>query len=101
MARMNFEQFRRSLEGTAPPQGAGGLLQALWHDAHGDWARAHELAQKESGRMGAAVHAYLHRKEGDLSNADYWYQRAARERPATRLATEWSALVRELLDGGP
>jgi hypothetical protein len=95
---MDFKQFESSLAGKTPPRGVGGLLQALWHDANGDWARAHELAQKGSGRMGAAVHAYLHRKEGDLSNADYWYQRAARTRPATRLTTEWNALVRELLE---
>ena len=96
---MDYDRFEQSIAGKAPPRGVSGLLQALWHDAHGDWDRAHALAQKEGGRMGAAVHAYLHRKEGDLGNADYWYQRAARTRPATRLATEWSALVRELLEG--
>jgi hypothetical protein len=95
---MDFDQFERSLAGTTPPRGIGGLLQALWHDARGDWDRAHTLAQKDTGRAAAAVHAYLHRKEGDLGNADYWYQRAARTRPATRLATEWNALVRELLE---
>ena len=95
---MDFDQFERSLGGESPPRGVGGLLQALWHDAHGDWDRAHALAQKETGRAAAAVHAYLHRKEGDLGNADYWYQRAARTRPATRLATEWKALVREFLE---
>jgi hypothetical protein len=95
---MDFEQFESSLAGKSPPRGAGALLQALWHDANGGWDRAHMLAQKEAGRMAAAVHAYLHRKEGDLSNADYWYGRAARTRPATRLATEWKALVEELLE---
>jgi hypothetical protein len=95
---MDLDQFERSLAGESPPRGVGGLLQALWHDAHGDWDRAHMLAQKETGRAAAAVHAYLHRKEGDLGNADYWYQRAARTRPATRLATEWKALVREFLE---
>lgn len=97
---MNLEQFQSSLAGKAPPRGVGGLLQALWHDANGDWERAHALAQKEAGRMAAAVHAYLHRKEGDLSNADYWYGRAGRTRPAARLATEWGALVCELLERG-
>ena len=97
---MDLEQFESTLTGKAPPRGVGGLLQALWHDAHGDWGRAHALVQKEGGRVAAAVHAYLHRKEGDLSNAEYWYQRAARTRPTTRLATEWGALVRELLERG-
>jgi hypothetical protein len=97
---MNLEQFEGSLTGKTPPRGTGGLLEALWHDANGNWDRAHALAQKETGRMAAAVHAYLHRKEGDLSNADYWYGRAARTRPGTRLATEWKALVQELLERG-
>ena len=94
---MDFDEFERSLAAKVPPRGIGSLLEALWRDAHGEWDRAHTLAQKESGRRAAAVHAYLHRKEGDLGNADYWYQRAARTRPAGRLATEWRGLVRELL----
>ena len=97
---MDFEQFERSLGGNVPPRGAGSLLQALWHDANGNWDRAHALVQKEGGRTAAAVHAYLHRKEGDLANADYWYGRAARTRPTTRLATEWKALVQQLLERG-
>ena len=97
---MDLEHFRDSLDGKAPPRGVGALLQALWHEARGDWVRAHEIVQAEGGRTAAAVHAYLHRKEGDLANADYWYERAARKRPGARLATEWEALVNELLDGG-
>ena len=97
---MDVQHFRDSLGEKRPPRGSSALLQALWHEAHGDWARAHELVQKEGGSMAAAVHAYLHRKEGDLANADYWYQRAERKRPATRLATEWQALVNELLERG-
>lgn len=97
---MDFERFQISLGGKAPPRGIGALLQALWHEARGDWEGAHAIVQGENGRMAAAVHAYLHRKEGDLSNADYWYQRAARARPTTRLAAEWKALVKELLEGG-
>ena len=94
---MDLERFQSSLEAGTPPRGVGALLQALWYEARGDWARAHEIVQAEGGRMAAAVHAYLHRREGDLANADYWYERAARKRPASRLATEWEGLVNELL----
>ena len=55
-----------------------GVLLALWWDARGDWKRAHEIAQDVSDADGAWVHAYLHRKEGDLGNAAYWYRRAGR-----------------------
>ena len=56
-----------------------GVLLALWWDAHGDWNKAHEIAQDVSGADGAWVHAYLHRREGDVSNAGYWYRQAGRK----------------------
>jgi hypothetical protein len=94
---MNLEDFRRSLSANSPPAGANRLLHALWHDAKGGWPRAHEIVQSQKGKAAAAVHAYLHRKEGDYSNADYWYERAGRERPRSSLDREWEALVKALL----
>ncbi|HEX6015452.1 MAG TPA: hypothetical protein VFY87_27355 [Geminicoccaceae bacterium] len=81
---------RTSAEGLAPP------LEALWWDACGDWDRAHQVAQSVDTPDGAWVHAYLHRKEGDLSNADYWYRRAGRARPSTPLDAEWAEIARAL-----
>lgn len=95
---MNFEAFRQSLAGTAPPPDAGPLLQALWHEARGDWNRAHEITQDIDGRRAARLHAYLHRKEGDLANAGYWYRRAGAKMYEGRLDSEWEALVRDLLE---
>lgn len=69
------------------------LLGALWHASHGNWERAHELAQGEDTPQGAHVHAYLHRKEGDESNARYWYARANASVSNQTLAEEWAALV--------
>jgi hypothetical protein len=74
-----------------------GLLLALWWDAKGDWNRAHEIAQDVSGADGAWVHAYLHRKEGDLSNAAYWYARADRSAAKDDFSAEWERIVTELL----
>jgi hypothetical protein len=90
---MELGEFRKSLSAMEPPAGLGKLLQALWLEAHGEWDRAHKLAQSQKGKAAAAVHAYLHRKEGDLSNADYWYERAGAERPRGLLEKEWEALV--------
>ena len=63
-------------------------LQALWHDARGDWERAHEVCQRAKSREGDWVHAYLHRKEGDAGNAGYWYARAGRPMPEERVELE-------------
>ena len=72
-------------------------LAALWWQAQGDWARAHEAAQADEGKDAAWVHALLHREEGDLSNADYWYGRAGKRRPAGALREEWEAIAAALL----
>jgi len=100
MAQMSFADFQRSIARDAAPPGELGLaLQALWHDARGDWDRAHDCAQNDHGRDGSWVHAYLHRKEGDLGNAGYWYGRAAAKMPASTVAleAEWEQIARELL----
>ena len=93
---VELAEFRDSLSKNAPPD-VGSLLRALWHDAKGDWARAHEIVQDEEGRDAAWVHAYLHRKEGDLSNAGYWYRRAGKPMCKTPLEQEWEAVAAALL----
>ena len=80
---MNFDAFQASIEQDMPPDKAGSALQALWHAAKGDWKTAQKVAQDDKSESGAWVHAYLHRVEGDLSNAGYWYARwAGRKLPA-------------------
>ncbi len=74
-----------------------GALLALWWAGKGDWARAHEIAQETGGRDGAWVHALLHRQEGDLGNAQFWYRQAGRPAATGELEQEWEAIVRELL----
>src|SRR4051812_36922326 len=97
---MSFEDFRKSIESDAtPPKGLGLARQGLWHDARGDWDGAHAAVQQdEQDRDCAWVHAYLHRKEGDIGNAGYWYSRAGRKAPARSVALdlEWSEIAREL-----
>ena len=90
--------FRASLAAAEPPAGTGLPLRALWWDAKGDWERAHDAAQEDGSARGSLVHAYLHRKEGDLSNAGYWYRRAGRTVHGGTLDEEWQALAAEMLD---
>jgi hypothetical protein len=90
---MNLEDFRASLAEEQPRAGLSAPLAALWWDAKGDWTRAHALVDELESRDGMAVHAYLHRKEGNATNADYWYARAGREFQRSALDAEWAALV--------
>ncbi len=94
---MDFETFRGSLARAEPPDQLADAVCALWWDAKGDWKAAHECAQADEGAAGAWVHAYLHRKEGDASNAAYWYRRAGKPVAATSLEAEWEAVARALL----
>jgi hypothetical protein len=97
MADMDLESFRQSLAATAPPPGLSQPLQALWWDAKQDWKQAHECVQADDGTAGAWVHAYLHRREGDLANAGYWYRRAGQVAATNSLEDEWTAIARALL----
>jgi hypothetical protein len=74
-----------------------GALLALWWDGRGDWEKAHAIAQDVAGADGAWVHAYLHRKEGDVGNAGYWYRRARRDVARGDSGAEWVAIVMEML----
>ena len=94
---MEFGEFVATLAAEAPPESVVGLLRALWLDAKGDFAGAHGIAQDVDTRDGARVHAYLHRKEGDLPNARYWYKRANAYADRGSLSVEWAALVRRVL----
>jgi hypothetical protein len=94
---VTVEEFRESVAGPEPPQGLPIPLTALWRDAKGDWAQAHGLVDSLESVEGMAVHAYLHRKEGDASNAEYWYRKSGRGFWREKLAEEWQALVEGLL----
>lgn len=94
---MNIEEFRQSLTDAQPPANLSRVLQALWHEAKGDWNRAHDLLQDEDSADGAWAHAYLHRVEGDAGNAAYWYRRAGKPVSNQSLADEWNSLVGALL----
>jgi hypothetical protein len=98
---MTVEEFRTSLLRDEPPRELSLALAGLWWDAKGDWKRAHESAQQDEGPAGSWVHAYLHRKEGDSSNAGYWYGRAHKVPSKNSLEQEWVAITESLLKGGP
>ena len=94
---MNFSDFSSSLSRTTPPQDLPVHLIALWYDGKGDWQQAHALVDQLKDQASALVHAYLHRKEGDTWNADYWYNKAGAIRPNLSLEEEWEQLVLRFL----
>ncbi len=96
---MDLPTFKRSLDRDAPPEDLGRALAALWHEAKGDWDQAHRLAQAQKDAVGAWVHAYLHRVEGDLGNAGYWYRRAGKPSSTAPLSREWDEIAGALLGG--
>jgi hypothetical protein len=90
---MSKSLFYESLTEPLPPAHFSVLLKSLWYDKKGDWKTAHDLVDSLAGAEAAWVHAYLHRKEGDSWNADYWYGRAKKVRPSSTLEDEWEELV--------
>jgi len=97
---MTVEEFIATLSSDQPPDLSRPLL-ALWHDGRGEWNRAHSVAQEIDDDIGAWVHAYLHRKEGDLANAAYWYRNARQTVATDSLPAEWTRIVTLLLGREP
>lgn len=91
-------EFKESLKLAQPASGLSVQLKSLWYDAKGDWPRAHAQVDELNDQQSAWVHAYLHRKEGDIWNADYWYRKARQVRPDLSLEEEWEQLVLHFLD---
>jgi hypothetical protein len=94
---MTLESFKRTVRQATPPDELPPALAGLWWAAKGDWNRAHVLVQDDPSPEAAWVHAYLHRVEGDLGNANYWYRKAGRPAASDPLEAEWEAIATALL----
>lgn len=94
---MDLSQFRNSLAHAKPPAGLEPALAALWWAGKDKWDKAHNVVMDEGGKDCAWVHAYLHRVEGDLGNAGYWYRRAGRPVAEDMLDAEWERIASALL----
>jgi hypothetical protein len=90
-------EFKNSMSLTEPPVGLSLYEKAIWHAGKGDWEKAHNIVQDMDDQSSALIHAFLHRQEGDLSNARYWYDRAGSRMPAVSLDEEWEELLAKFL----
>lgn len=93
---MDVAYFKQSLSQNQPETTLSVHLKSLWYDARGDWQKAHDLIDQLTDQKSARLHAYLHRKEGDTWNADYWYSKVGEKRPDVSLDEEWAYLVKRL-----
>ena len=93
----SLAQFKESFNSELPDAALSPQLKSLWYDGKGNWQQAHNQVDHLNDQSSAWVHAYLHRKEGDTWNADYWYKRAGKTRPDISLDDEWEQLVLEFL----
>ncbi len=97
---MNAAELARSaMHDMQPPAGLNAVGECLWYARAGQWDKAHDLCQDLPGQTGSWIHAWLHREEGDLGNAGYWYSRARKEMPGKNVSMEdeWMAIADELL----
>lgn len=94
---MTFAEFKASVAASSPPRDLAPAVEALWWAAKGDWDKAHKIVMEAEGAKAAWVHAYLHRVEGDLSNAGYWYRTAGKPVQMGALDEEWAAIAANLL----
>ena len=95
---MNITTFKSTLHQDTPPAGLKPAVRALWFDANNDWQKAHLEVDHLTDATAMHIHAYLHRKEGDMWNAGYWYSRANQEMSKSSLAEEWEQLCRLYLE---
>jgi len=98
---MTLAEFKRTLSRSEPPADLAPALAALWWAGTDDWDKAHKIVMDEGGKDCAWVHAYLHRLEGDLGNARYWYGQAGKAPPTGRLRAERDSIAATLLAASP
>lgn len=97
MTGMTISEFKESLSSSRPPEGLSAPLLGLWYAGSGNWEKAHSTVQEDPGPEAAWVHAHVHKQEGDLSNAAYWYARATRNTMKLSLEQEWEEIAKALI----
>ncbi len=94
---MNYNSFITSISNNDPPALDSALLIAMWHALKGNWDVAHEIVQEIDSMQAAWIHAYLHRVEGDLNNAKYWYKRAKYDTLNLSIDKESETIIKDLI----
>ena len=95
MKKLSLDEFKASFSHSNPSEELTTHEKALWFAGKGDWNAAHDIVQDMNDKFSSRIHAFLHRQEGDISNARYWYNRAGANMPALSIDEEWEELFKE------
>jgi hypothetical protein len=95
--KSNLDTFKETLNQENPPADLTAHATALWYAGNGNWDKAHDIVQDLPDEDASRIHAFLHRQEGDISNAKYWYTKAGTKMPASTLEEEWEDLVKHTI----
>jgi hypothetical protein len=95
MKKLSVDEFKASFSLSEPAEGLTLQEKALWFAGKSDWDTAHQIVQDMNDKFSSRIHAFLHRQEGDISNARYWYNKAGANMPALSIDEEWEELFKE------
>ena len=93
---MNYNNFIKLTKESKPPDILSGIELALWYAIKNNWDMAHNIVQDINTNTASWIHAYLHRLEGDLSNANYWYNRAGKKCSTETLQFELNNIIKSI-----
>ena len=94
---MHYDDFIKLTKETEPSDALSGIHLALWHAMKNNWDMAHNIVQDIETKTASWIHAYLHRVEGDLGNANYWYNRARKKSSTESLEAELNNIIKSVL----
>jgi len=96
---MNSEKILTAIEQNTEPDFNNDTERCLWLAGTGKWEQSHDIVESLPEPDASWIHAMLHREEGDLGNAGYWYHRADQSMPpkGTSFREELKQISKSLL----
>ena len=93
---MQYDDFIKLTKESEPSDKLSGVHLAIWYAVKDNWDMAHNIVQNIHTDTASWMHAYLHRFEGDISNAHYWYHRAGQESSSESLESELNNIIKSV-----
>ena len=91
---MQYDDFIILTKESKPSNKLAGVHLAIWYAVKDNWDMAHNIVQDINTETAYWIHAYLHRVEGDISNAYYWYNHAKKEPSLASLESELNDIIK-------
>ena len=93
---MKYNNFIKLSKESEPSKILSGINLVLWYMVKDNWDLAHNIVQDINTETASWIHAYLHRVEGDIDNAHYWYNRANKEPASESLESELNDIIKSV-----